>query len=59
MTYFLTVAWPGCEMTNVVHMVSGQLRGDNGPETGDSHTPALITRHTQGHQKLSRIRKNE
>ena len=46
MTYFLTVAWPGCEMTNVVHMVSGQLRGDNGPETGDSHTPALITRHT-------------
>ena len=46
MTYFLTVAWPGCEMTNVVHMVSGQLRGDNGPETGDSHTTALITRHT-------------
>ena len=38
---------------------SGQLGGDNGPETGDSHTPALITRHTQGHQKLSRIRKNE
>ena len=58
-TYFLTVAQLcGCEMTNVVHMVSGQL-GETMARRQETptHQPSLPV--TQGHRELSRIRKNE